>query len=188
MELWTAFIFGLAGSVHCIGMCGPIVLALPIGQSSRLSFIISRLLYNLGRTITYSLMGLGAGWIGQVIVLSGYQNILSVSMGILILLILFLPTKTAAKLLPFSFFHNTIERVKRFWGRLLQNSSYTSLFVIGLLNGFLPCGFVYIALAGATSTEWVILYVPVRIRHDTDHVSDDDSWKIYRDGGQTIFQ
>lgn len=156
MELWTAFTLGLLGSLHCIGMCGPIVLALPIGTQARWSFVLSRLLYNFGRVITYSAMGLAAGWIGRVIILSGYQNVLSITLGILILLILFLPSKFASKIIRFKFYHNFIARVKIFWADLMRKSSHSSLLVIGILNGFLPCGLVYMALAGAATTGTVL--------------------------------
>ena len=58
MELWTAFIVGLAGSLHCIGMCGPIAIALPLKDESKYRLLIGRILYNIGRIITYAIMWL----------------------------------------------------------------------------------------------------------------------------------
>ena len=124
MLLWTAFVFGLLGSLHCIGMCGPIVLALAGTQSSRLRFTVNRLLYNIGRTITYGILGAFCGWIGQTIKIAGYQSSLSIALGILILLMVFLPSRWAAKIIPFNFYHNGISRIKTFWGKLFKNSSY----------------------------------------------------------------
>jgi sulfite exporter TauE/SafE len=65
MELWHALVIGLAGSLHCIGMCGPIAIALPVGAGSRLQFVTGRLLYNFGRVITYAALGVICGFIGQ---------------------------------------------------------------------------------------------------------------------------
>lgn len=152
MELWTAFIFGLLGSLHCIGMCGPIAIALPGGQSSRLKFSLSRLLYNLGRVVTYGILGAFCGWIGQTIKIAGYQATLSVISGVLILLMIFLPSKFAGRFIKFNFYSLIIANIKSYWGKLFKNSSYTSLLFIGFLNGFLPCGLVYIALAASAST------------------------------------
>lgn len=154
MDLWmgTAFGIGLVGSLHCIGMCGPITLALPTGEQSKLKFFITRVLYNLGRIITYAFMGLISGLIGKGVVMSGYQNIISIIAGVLILLIIFLPSKYGAKLFPFKFFDRFKNSVKKIWGKLFSKSGYSSLLLIGLLNGFLPCGLVYMALAGAAVT------------------------------------
>lgn len=156
MELWSAFIFGLLGSFHCVGMCGPIVLALPVSKSSKWNFFFSRVVYNLGRVVTYSAMGFVIGSIGEQFSLAGYQNVLSISMGILILIMVLVPTGFFNKLFPFQFFTKVSIQVKQYWALLFKNSSVASLFLIGILNGFLPCGFVYIALAGAASTGSMI--------------------------------
>ena len=156
MALWTAFIFGLLGSVHCVGMCGPIVIALPGSEMSRSSYLISRILYNLGRAVTYALMGALVGWIGQTIVFAGYQSLLSISLGILILLMIFFPALLSKKLIKIKAVDNLVTKIKAYWGRLFRNHNLLSLFAIGILNGFLPCGFVYIALASAASTATVI--------------------------------
>ena len=152
MTLWMAFIFGLLGSLHCIGMCGPIVIALPSSQQNKSSFVLKRLIYNSGRVVTYSILGAFCGWVGQTIKIAGYQSTLSISLGILILLMVFLPSKCGIKIFPFGFYHKSVLKVKAFWGKLFKSNSYMSFLLIGLLNGFLPCGLVYIALAAAAST------------------------------------
>lgn len=92
MEIWTALIIGFAGSLHCVGMCGPIVLALPTKINSKnLTFILKRLLYNIGRVTTYFLIGLGAGYVGQSVKLWGFQQLLSILIGIVILLWVIVP-------------------------------------------------------------------------------------------------
>ncbi len=152
MEIWSAFIFGLLGSFHCVGMCGPIVLALPVNKTSKWKFFFSRLVYNLGRVVTYAIMGFIIGSIGEQFSLAGYQNVLSISMGVLILIMVLVPTGFFNKLFPFQIFTSFSTTVKKYWSILFKNSSIASLFLIGILNGLLPCGFVYIALAGVAST------------------------------------
>lgn len=143
--------FGFLGSFHCIGMCGPIALSLPRKFPDRPYFIFSRLTYNIGRIITYTVLGVVVGFISSMVSISGYQQGLSIIMGTLLLLTLgwnrlrnllknleSLPNKLIAK---------TTGRIKV----LFTNGDLGSLFLIGLLNGFLPCGFVYMALATAVT-------------------------------------
>lgn len=156
MEIWTGFVIGFLGSFHCVGMCGPIVLALPSGSRSKNGYIMSRVFYNLGRIITYSIFGLVGGIIGKQIVLTGYQNTLSIAVGVTILLVVLRPMRLLRKI---PFFRKTdfiSSRLKKIWGPLLRSGSNLSLLGIGILNGFLPCGFVYLALAGAISTGGVV--------------------------------
>ncbi len=152
MELWTAFLIGLAGSLHCIGMCGPIAIALPTGTSPLPAYVTGRVLYNIGRTITYSLMGLACGFVGKTILVAGYQRWLSIALGVLILLAVFLPSKYAVKLTGAGWHSQQVGRLKKVWRHFFSKSTVGSLFVIGVLNGFLPCGLVYVALAGSLAT------------------------------------
>jgi len=152
VELWTAFLIGLAGSLHCIGMCGPIAVALPTGDLSRLILLSGRLLYNIGRSITYGIMGVVAGLIGQAAHVGGYQQMLSISLGVLLLLAIILPSRFGALLTGSQLHARLTARLGRIWTKLTASASQSSLFTIGILNGFLPCGLVYVALAGAVST------------------------------------
>jgi len=147
--IWSAFVIGIIGSVHCVGMCGPIVLVLPGDGSEKMRFFASRILYNVGRSITYAFMGLLIGFIGQSIALAGYQQWLGIAAGVLMILSVLLPTKAARKVLPTGLYDRALASVKSRLGKLLSNSSQSSLFTIGILNGFLPCGLVYMALAGS---------------------------------------
>jgi len=156
MEIWTGFVIGFLGSFHCVGMCGPIVLALPSGSRSKGDYIISRVIYNLGRIITYSIFGLVGGIIGKQIILTGYQNTLSIVVGVTILLVVLRPMRLLGKIPLFRKTDLISSRLKRMWGPLLRSGSNLSLLGIGILNGFLPCGFVYLALAGAVSTGGVV--------------------------------
>ena len=86
MEILAGFAFGFVGSLHCIGMCGPIVLALPVGDHRWSTFAIGRFLYNLGRVVTYALMGGAVGLLGAGILLPMFQQNLSIIAGIIIIL------------------------------------------------------------------------------------------------------
>lgn len=145
----SAFILGLAGSFHCAGMCGPIALTLPLPGSTLLSKIYGGLLYNGGRTITYALMGALFGLIGQGFHLIGFQQVISVVMGVIMILLVLFPG-FFGKIIPAgSCTTGMVARLKSGFSRLLSVRNFRSLLFIGLLNGLLPCGLVYMAVAGA---------------------------------------
>jgi hypothetical protein len=150
--LWSAFLIGLFGSFHCIGMCGPIALALPIQQKSRIELIIGRVLYNVGRAVTYAAIGLVFGLVGQSLSLAGLQQSISIIAGVLILLMVLLPARYSQKIYLLKPAYGFTNFLKRKFGQLLKRKSVISTFLIGLLNGFLPCGLVYIAVAGAVAS------------------------------------
>ena len=152
MELWTAFVIGLLGSFHCIGMCGPIVLALPLGEHGNVAFILGRLLYNAGRVLTYAILGAVFGLLGTGISVAGLQQWASISLGVVILLAVLLPSKSKQVFIDKLQFSLLTSRLKIYFGKLFKKSSQGSLFLIGIVNGFLPCGFVYIGIAGAIAT------------------------------------
>jgi len=143
-----AFIMGLAGSLHCIGMCGPLALSLPVSHNNNLSRISGGLIYNSGRILSYTSMGLIFGSLGNVIIAPKWQNSLSIGLGMIILLYLLIPKKyfhlsTAATLgKPFMLLRQQL-------GKLFQSKKLSSLLFIGVLNGFLPCGLVYLALTSS---------------------------------------
>lgn len=140
----------MLGSLHCVGMCGPIALALPIVGNSKAALIVSRLLYNFGRILTYTFFGFIFGLIGDRIQLFGLQQIVSILLGSLIILRLIIPQKYSFTKLHF--FQRTVGKLKQEFSKMFGKNSMKSLFVIGLLNGFLPCGFVYVGIAGAIAT------------------------------------
>ena len=148
----TAFLIGLVGSAHCVGMCGPIALALPGSAGDRMYMVTGRVLYNLGRIVTYALLGALIGIVGHQIKLAGYQQALSIITGVVILLFAILPSKAGGQLLQLP----GLRRIWFFWqkvtARLFRMSGLDSMFLIGLLNGFLPCGLVYAGLAGSLIT------------------------------------
>lgn len=141
---------GALGSFHCIGMCGPLALSLPLNGGNMLSRFLGSLLYNIGRIITYSCFGLLFGIIGKSIAFFGFQQWVSVILGILILTLIILPRK-----LKFTGANNQaliiLGTLRGSLGKLFSRQNLTSVFFIGLLNGLLPCGLVYMAAAGAVS-------------------------------------
>ncbi len=153
--LIAAFMMGLLGSFHCVGMCGPLALSLPINSDTVWSKFSGSLLYNIGRIVTYSLFGLLFGIIGKSVSMFGYQQWLSIIIGLLIILIVIVPKrylKFSNKNFSLAFF----EKVRASLGQLFVKKNYSSLFAIGLLNGLLPCGLVYIAAAGAIASGDVL--------------------------------
>ena len=76
--LISALVLGLMGSFHCAGMCGPIAIALPLQGNTTGQKIFGGTLYNVGRTVTYGLMGAIFGLLGQGIVMIGFQQKISV--------------------------------------------------------------------------------------------------------------
>jgi uncharacterized protein len=145
----SAISLGLLGSLHCVGMCGPIALALPVGNKSSFLKFISILIYNSGRVITYSLIGLLFGLIGKGFSIFNLQQVLSVSLGVFILAGILFP-KIFPSLSPdrFAFFR----KLKDSLSKLFHKRTMGSFFTIGILNGFLPCGLVYMAVAAAIAT------------------------------------
>jgi len=152
MDYWTAFILGLAGSLHCAGMCGPLALALPTPAKGALSFMAGRLAYNLGRIITYSLLGVVFGSLGKTLFFAGVQRWMSIGLGAALLAGLF-SSKRLVFARPVSAF---VTWLRSGMSHFLRQRSFVSLGVLGLLNGLLPCGLVYVAAAGAASTGSIV--------------------------------
>ncbi len=155
MELWTALTIGLVGSLHCVGMCGPIALALPYQGRERWRAASNVLLYNLGRVVTYSLLGAVIGLFGKGLFLAGFQRQVSIGLGIALLLIAVFSINVESRLLRLPAMQRLNAWVKGQLGRLLRHSGPGALFGIGLLNGLLPCGLVYVAVVGAVTTGGV---------------------------------
>jgi sulfite exporter TauE/SafE len=145
-----AFFIGLLGSIHCIGMCGPLAFAVPVVNNKWWFIVSDKILYNIGRIMTYSVLGLIIGFIGKQFWILGLQQSVSLTSGFLIIMAAF------ARLFKVRMKNNIILTkllvpINRLLNYALQHHS--GHFVIGLLNGLLPCGFVYLALAGAINTS-----------------------------------
>ncbi|MEW5798320.1 MAG: sulfite exporter TauE/SafE family protein [Bacteroidota bacterium] len=150
MDLFAALTLGLLGSMHCIGMCGPLVLAVPSTTEKRWKFLLERGIYNFGRTVIYGVIGALLGLVGKNILI-GVQQDISIILGVTILLSVVLPFRLKSKLDTFSPLKYLYLFVKQKFAFLMQKKGMTTLFVLGMLNGLLPCGLVYTALIGATA-------------------------------------
>ena len=148
MILFTALILGAVGSLHCAGMCGPLALALPATGHSRATFLLGRAAYNLGRIVTYCLLGAAFGLVGQTLAFAGFQRWVSLAAGAAILVGLVVSSRFAVSV-PVA---RAVAWIKSGLGALLRRRSVTSVFALGVLNGLLPCGLVYAACAGAVAT------------------------------------
>jgi sulfite exporter TauE/SafE len=146
--LFSGLVLGLIGSLHCAGMCGPLALALPGNGRITCGFFAGRLAYNLGRILTYCLLGVVFGLVGRTLALAGVQRWVSITLGIALLLGLF----SSHKLAGWRPLTALVGRLKTRMGNLLRRRSFGSLLALGLLNGLLPCGLVYVACAGAVAT------------------------------------
>ena len=150
MELLiTAFLTGFVGSFHCMGMCGPIALALPNVGNTLTGKISGRLAYNIGRIVTYALLGVLLGTFGLGLKLAGLQQSISIVAGVLIIIMVVFTSGVIERKIGSPFKLLKGETI----AKLFKMKSHGGLFLIGALNGLLPCGFVYIALIGSVATQ-----------------------------------
>ena len=152
MQYYTAFILGLVGSLHCLGMCGPLLLAVPGGAGTSAKFLIGRLVYHLGRISVYALLGAVFGIIGQTFALAGWQRWVSIIAGCVILIGLLASTRFGLSTPAFK----VVQKLKSHFASLLMRRDLSSQFFLGTLNGLLPCGLVYVACAGAVATGHIL--------------------------------
>ncbi|MFN3951654.1 MAG: sulfite exporter TauE/SafE family protein [Thermaurantimonas sp.] len=145
----AAFILGIAGSLHCIGMCGPLAMAVPGIYGHKVNKWVGALLYHTGRSVTYAVFGLIFGALGKSFTLAGFQSWVSILAGSVMIVMGLIP-----------FFQNVFEKFfTKIFASLKINSlrrqllngprSPLYIFLLGNVNGLLPCGLVYVALAGA---------------------------------------
>ena len=157
--LYSAFIFGLISSFHCVGMCGPIAMMLPIDRNNEAKKVTQIITYHIGKLTAYGILGLIFGLLGRSFYLAGMQQQLSIIVGVLMIVVALVPEKIFAKYNFSKPVYKIISKVKSSLGQQFKNKSYKSLFTIGLLNGFLPCGMVYVAIFGAIAMQSVSLGV-----------------------------
>ena len=148
MALWTAFLLGLAGSLHCAGMCGPLMLVLAKARTRTVRESTGRVFYHLGRVAAYCVLGLMLGFLGQIAAPAGFQRWLSIALGVALLAGLLVTVKVplAAPVVKW------VTLLKGFMSGLLRKNTLLSQAMVGALNGLLPCGLVYVAAAGAIAT------------------------------------
>lgn len=157
--LYTALIFGLVSSLHCVGMCGPIAMMLPVDRSNEAKRVLQILTYHLGKLSAYGSLGFVFGILGKGFFLAGMQQQLSIIVGIVMIVIAVVPEKEFAKYNFSKPIYKIISSVKSSLGQQFKKKSFSSFFTIGLLNGYLPCGMVYVALFGALAMNSVQLGV-----------------------------
>lgn len=149
LEIAAPLMLGLMGSFHCVGMCGPIALVLPLRGKSWFIRIFNGVAYNMGRTATYGFMGFVFGLAGAGLSLAGFQRNVSIAMGVIMILTVVVPLIFGGSFSAENLGAPVFNRIRGPLNHLMQSGTTGAMFLIGLLNGLLPCGLVYVALAGA---------------------------------------
>lgn len=148
---------GLLGSVHCIGMCGPLVMALPISNLNAIQKVVATILYHVGKIATYGLLGLIVGFFGKQIPFYNVQQHLSIVIGSLMLVyvlwVFYLHPKRKLGFLKIEWLQKPIINAL---GKLFKQNNASSFLLIGILNGLLPCGMIYLALGSAWAGQSVV--------------------------------
>lgn len=147
--LYTALIFGLLSSFHCLGMCGPIAMMLPVSRDHQGQRMMQILTYHLGRLTSYATLGLLFGLLGKGLYFAGLQKQISIIAGILMILYVLIPENKWAKIPGLKLIYKLYHPIKNHLGQQFKRKTFDAFFSIGILNGFLPCGLVYVALFGA---------------------------------------
>ncbi|MFY7899957.1 MAG: sulfite exporter TauE/SafE family protein [Chitinophagaceae bacterium] len=141
---------GFLSSLHCVGMCGAIAFALPIHYLPKHLQWFGMIVYHFGRVFTYSILGFLFGNIGRLFFIGGIQQLMSISLGIIVLMVLGLSYfKTKHKKKQTSFLQKLQLAIQNMITQQIQKKQVLGMFVVGSLNGLLPCGLVYFALTGA---------------------------------------
>lgn len=151
--IYTAFLFGLISSLHCIGMCGPIAMMLPVSRNNPSEKALQILLYHAGRITSYVFLGFLFGLLGRGLYVAGLQQNISIGVGILMITVAIVPEKQFAKYNFSRPIYAMISKVKVGLGAQFKRKSPDAIFMIGLFNGLLPCGLVYAALFGAIAMQ-----------------------------------
>jgi len=147
--LLSALILGLMGSLHCVGMCGPIAFMLPVDRTNNYKKFGQIFIYHFGRLLAYGIIGLVFGLLGKGLSIFGIQQKLSIAIGIIMILVVLIPYNTFNKYNLSKPIYKVISKVKNQLGKELKKKSPDTFLTIGFLNGFLPCGLVYMALFGS---------------------------------------
>jgi len=149
-NLPLAFLMGLLGSLHCAVMCGPLMLSLPLRNTSLLKSALQLIWYQLGRILIYTLLGVLVGWIGNSFTVFANQEILSLTIGVLLVIFTILQLSGRQLKSINNLQQKMITPLSKLMGKFYGLPIWG--FFAGLLNGLLPCGMVYLALATALNT------------------------------------
>jgi len=154
---YVGFTLGLFGSLHCVGMCGPLAIAFSNRDgNSHARNVLSALSYNLGRTVTYSLLGLFWGAVGSFLFFADLQRLISVVLGVLLIISFIFTIDIDSTLSNYKLLNRYYSRIRSLISSMMQKSQDYHPFQLGMANGLLPCGLVYLALAGALATGSLI--------------------------------
>lgn len=151
MDVLAGFLVGLAGSMHCAGMCGPIAMALPGGTAHGMTFVLGRMGYLAGRVVTYAIIGAAVGAGVGAVTLSGYETVLSLTAGGLMILTALGQILWHRSILPQAPVMKITAPVRTGLQKMMRRHSVAALTGIGLLNGLLPCGLVLSAVFGSAT-------------------------------------
>jgi hypothetical protein len=144
----SGFLLGIVSSFHCVGMCGPIALSLPVYYLPPRQKLIGILLYHSGRILLYALLGLFFGFVGRQFFLAGLQQYFSIALGCIILLIL-LQSTIGRKFIHLKFMDQFQGKLQNIIAIYIQKKQLYGMLILGMANGLLPCGMVYLAITGA---------------------------------------
>lgn len=149
------FVLGLFSSMHCVGMCGPLAMALPVHHLPAVKRFTALLLHQLGRVVTYASLGLLFGFAGRHIYIAGFQQWFSMGIGVLVLALLILYYYYKKNIQP-SFMQAFYKKVQGAIIVLLKSpKNIFTYLLLGMANGLLPCGMVYVAIAAALTSSTV---------------------------------
>ncbi|GAA3517247.1 sulfite exporter TauE/SafE family protein [Aquimarina addita] len=150
--LYSALLLGLLGSFHCIGMCGPIAFLLPVDRKKPTKRVLQLISYHVGRILTYAVLGLLVGSVGKSLNLFGFQQQLSIVIGVFMILMILIPTKLFNRYHFSKPIYKFVASIKNAMGTELKKKNPGTFFTMGYLNGLLPCGLVYMAVFGALAS------------------------------------
>lgn len=153
--IYTALLFGLFGSFHCIGMCGPIAFMLPIDRNQKVRGIWQTILYHLGRIFSYSMIGALFGLLGKGFYFFGLQQQISIAVGLVMILSIVAP-KLFSRFSVMKPIYRFTNSIKNQLGQSLKKKESSTFFTIGFLNGLLPCGLVYMAMIASLASTSVL--------------------------------
>ncbi len=146
--LLKGLVLGLASSLHCVGMCGPIAMAVPVNRTNSLTILAGVFQYNIGRILTYAWLGFIIGSVGITIETFGFLQWVSILAGVF--MIVYAWRKWLVIHLSFDGPKFGLQGfVSRNLGKVIASEIPFKLSLLGMLNGLLPCGMVYIGLTNA---------------------------------------
>jgi len=132
-------------------MCGPIAFMLPVDRTNSYKKFGQIFIYHFGRLLAYGIIGLIFGLLGKGLYVFGMQQKLSIAIGVVMIILVLIPYKTFSKYNLSKPIYRIMSKVKNQLGKELKKKSSDTFLTIGFLNGFLPCGLVYMALFGAVA-------------------------------------